>query len=1305
VRTTEPIAKSASTPKVGLFATLRVFLRRQGTGALSSSLATGSAAPSLVKPTLLFLPALVLAALALTAAPALAAGPPETPELTVEDATYAVATPSVGARLHGVLNPKAAGEPGTYQFLYKSSNAGACEGGAVAPASPGISFGGEREEYYETVTGLSANTEYAVCLRVESTATQTVTVTPPVTFKTALPPERPETLSPAKSITATSATFEGVLNPIKAGEAGTYEFLYRVSPTECEGERASPTEPAGVMSGAAKQAVSVPVSALQPNATYTFCLLARNTAGETAVGPPVPFTTPPAPPTVESESTSNVKTTEARLEGVLNPNNELTECKFQYGTDPLLKTGVTTRLCEPGSFTASFGGQGVGLNVGELQASTTYYYRIVAENEQSRKEGKPGEGAIEHFTTAFPFAEAPEAKPANPIAATEATLHGVLNPKSERTSEPGSAEFVYRQSPTECRGENEKQAGDEKTPEGHEAEAAEAKLSELSPGTTYTFCVRVVNKAGEEAVSSSQTFTTPAVAPVVEEESVSELSATSATLSAKINPGGANTTYRFEYGTGAEYKPVPGGEGYVGAGAAGMVVSVRIGAGLTPSTTYHFRVIATGTVEVTGEEHTFTTQAMAEGSPTAGGLPDGRVYEQVSPANKNGNVVRPGNLSIGLAKANGEAVVFTGSGPMGAAASGLDEVFVARRSGSGWATSATRPLKPGEVSYESGRPLTLVPSLDFSSFLFTTYGSYTLTEPPGDGVGANVYLSHDPSVEATWIAQPTIANWHPALGENNGIRDYLVVGGTSDFSTAYFTYSGTLMPQDASRAGGWGFYEWSGGALREAGILPDGTLSPFGAVPAAIGGAPFRAFVQPFEPQALDNEVSTDGSRAFFVSPDPSVASGAPPELYVRDIGADGAKRSVLVSRSMLPGHEGEPAPDGPVDMVNTPVENASPAGASYVYASADGSQAFFASVDQLTSAAPADGSTKWYDYSLDTGSVTYLPGVTGSIASASPDGSDFIFENNATVPAELDLWTRGPAGGTVTTITQLPESVNVGGPSYGHLDVSGGRASADGAAFVFRTNAPVAGFNDGGGFEQVFHYWVASHELTCVSCPPSGVTPSGNAEVSYNDASEEPLTTLDSRVMSSDGSRVFFDTPDPLVSQAANAPARDVYEWENGHVSLISSGSSNEDSFVLDSSASGGDVFFTTTAGLVPGDVDEVRDVYDARVPRLGDRPPPSTVPCEGDVCQGPPSVPHLLSPPASETFNGAGNLTPVTPSIARPKPKTAAQIKADKLVAALRTCRKKSKRKARSFCEKQARRKYGSKARAKRSDRRASQ
>ncbi|MCL2770089.1 MAG: hypothetical protein FWD42_08290, partial [Solirubrobacterales bacterium] len=58
----------------------------------------------------------------------------------------------------------------------------------------------------------------------------------------------------------------------------------------------------------------------------------------------------------------------------------------------------------------------------------------------------------------------------------------------------------------------------------------------------------------------------------------------------------------------------------------------------------------------------------------------------------------------------------------------------------------------------------------------------------------------------------------------------------------------------------------------------------------------------------------------------------------------------------------------------------------------------------------------------------------------------------------------------------------------------------------------------------------------------------------------------------------------------------------------------------------------------------DGTADVYDARVPRPGDNPPPAALPCEGAVCQGPPSVPQLLGAPASETFSGLGNVPPST-------------------------------------------------------------
>jgi hypothetical protein len=103
---------------------------------------------------------------------------------------------------------------------------------------------------------------------------------------------------------------------------------------------------------------------------------------------------------------------------------------------------------------------------------------------------------------------------------------------------------------------------------------------------------------------------------------------------------------------------------------------------------------------------------------------------------------------------------------------------------------------------------------------------------------------------------------------------------------------------------------------------------------------------------------------------------------------------------------------------------------------------------------------------------------------------------------------------------------------------------------------------------------------------------------------------------------------------------------WENGTVYLISSGSSARNSYYLDSSSSGGDVFLATQDGLVPGDTDDAYDVYDARIPQPGDALPAQPSLCQGSACQGPPSAPVPTAAPASATFSGLGNLTAVAES-----------------------------------------------------------
>ena len=126
----------------------------------------------------------------------------------------------------------------------------------------------------------------------------------------------------------------------------------------------------------------------------------------------------------------------------------------------------------------------------------------------------------------------------------------------------------------------------------------------------------------------------------------------------------------------------------------------------------------------------------------------------------------------------------------------------------------------------------------------------------------------------------------------------------------------------------------------------------------------------------------------------------------------------------------------------------------------------------------------------------------------------------------------------------------------------------------------------------------------------------------------EQP--TYASRPLSSDGSRLFFNSFDALLPRDTNGQM-DVYEWEapgagnctaspdnpsyfpgrGGCIYLISSGESSYESEFWEASADGSDVFFTTESSLLPQDPGSI-DLYDARIG--GGFPQPSEPPgCEG--------------------------------------------------------------------------------------------
>jgi hypothetical protein len=330
------------------------------------------------------------------------------------------------------------------------------------------------------------------------------------------------------------------------------------------------------------------------------------------------------------------------------------------------------------------------------------------------------------------------------------------------------------------------------------------------------------------------------------------------------------------------------------------------------------------------------------------------------------------------------------------------------------------------------------------------------------------------------------------------------------------------------------------------------------------------------------------------------------------------------------------------------------------------------------------------------------------------------------------DWGSTNKSGGLEHTLEPRPDLANV---------TAG--VSPNGEYFAFMSKLPLAGYDnvdtnhiDEHVYDQeVYLYNASSRLLVCVSCnsrgPSVGVRDgegSGEGKGLLVDRLEDwtgqylagsipgwvPMgkgagkgALHQPRYLSNSG-RLFFDSPDDLVEEATNGK-EDVYEYEpdgeggctleSGCVSLISSGAARRESAFLDASESGDDAFFLTAQPLVGADHDTNFDVYDARVcseaaPCLRDEETSKSTCESAQSCNAATSSPPTVALPASATTQSTGNLgtlaytsdKPAGEPVNKPKPLTAKQ----KLAAALKQCRRKTNKKTRASCERQARNRY---------------
>jgi hypothetical protein len=754
-------------------------------------------------------------------------------------------------------------------------------------------------------------------------------------------------------------------------------------------------------------------------------------------------------------------------------------------------------------------------------------------------------------------------------------------------------------------------------PANSEADPVEAGLTGLVAGTTYYFRLVATTEGplGSSAASEPAAFTTPGV-PVVVSSSVSNISSEFADFHALIGPRGADTTYRFEYDTreyvGGERHgvsvPVPdgdlGGGGPSGGALANVVQTVG---GLAAGTSYYYRVVASNEVgSVAGAvcEGEFRSDCVFATLPAEGeALPDGRVYELMTPPNKGSAedmFVRPivtpkefNNDDAGYPSESGDEFLLETNAAFGAFAASGHNAYVFRRDAAArvW---RLLPLASEALGVQSVAAGVFDPAGFSRIGVFDNVGSkpssagitrMSLVGPPGGGSGGSLY--------------ETIASEATQPGESGAPAT--IVGASRDLGkiVVQVKEAGLLAP--GQYPGSAGLYEWADGKLALASVGPDG--APFGCG-ARLG--------QGQNPGAGHNAVSADGAKLFLTAPDPytknpdvsrgcwnSATAENTPQLYMRTAGA-----TVQVSKPQA--GVSDPACPHPEEACRPAI---------YVGASDDGSRVYFITESELTKNAQELElhDTELYEYDTVNGALTRVsagepgspghePGTSGAhvinVPSVAAGGSAVYFSafgalapgaptltgTGKTPESSVNLYRYDTTTGATRYVATV-EGRDYPGNTNGTWWVAGivpelfeGVALAptanwystpDGRFLLFATTHELTGYStvtDGacprfdtqasspsGHCEEVYRYDAAlqlsqgvpgvANNPICVSCDPSGAKPVSNAFFGHAAATNTPAGGA-VRAISDDGSYAFFDTADPLVKGDGNS-TNDVYEWE----------------------------------------------------------------------------------------------------------------------------------------------------------------
>jgi hypothetical protein len=897
------------------------------------------------------------------------------------------------------------------------------------------------------------------------------------------------------------------------------------------------------------------------------------------------------------------------------------------------------------------------------------------------------------------------------------------------------------------------------SPEGKPVErlGEEGGAKHLSQGAGIGVSVSAGSLYVADAGAGKVVVFGPAAAstPRVEGESFSAVSSTDARLEGEINPRSeaneAPTEYSFQYGrcasatscaeSGYEASaPIP--EGKIAADFEVHSVAVEV-TGLSPSSTYHFRVLARNShgEAQPGEEETLSTEGPG-GELT---LPDNRGWEMVSPPEKRGALIEPiPEAGVVQAAADGSGITYLAQSPTEAAPEGYaNQVQVLSRRGQASWSSFDLAIAHSSAA---GFPVGAGPEYRF----FDPGLQLGAVQPFGEFIA----LSEEASEATPYLRElgPSCAShcFHPLVSAKPGFANVpedthfgegeLCQAKVKSFTEPYCGPEFVGSSEDlhhvvlqaraalSSGAGANGLYEWNQGPLSQVNVLPGGEAAPKG------GGLGLE------EGNSVRGAIAREGTRIAWE------IGGEPSSLYLRDM--ESAKTAQLDGAGCGPCESG---------------------GGKFQVANGEGTKVYFTDEEKLSEDSGAEHEkADLYECQIlesagqpicELSDLTPSRGgesaaVQGSVLGASEDGSSIYFvakgvlseaanaRGLSAVAGQPNLYLRHD--GAVSFIATLAG----GSPGEGdehdwqaNLGRQPTRVSPNGQWLELMSEAPITGYDNrdresGRPVAEVYLYDAATGRLSCASCEPSGARPRGveykklsvrgggvaggavlwppKALVAANVAGWTVIgkthARYQSRYLSNEG-RLFFNSGEALVPQDSNG-TEDVYEYEppgvgdcreasntfsarsGGCVNLISSGGSAQESAFLDASESGDDVFFLTAAKLSPLDKDSAFDVYDAHVctssaPCIA-FPDTQSPPCNNEAsCKAAPTPqPSIFGAPASATFQGPANPTPAPPK--PPKPKTREELRVEHLNKALKACRAKKNKHKRALCERQARKRY---------------